>query len=184
MLDVAYESNERQLRIINDLLRVAQIDAGKVVLNKEPVNLVQLLQEIIDEQIEKFVLHHQKITLDTPSEIVHVLADPHRMRMVFENLIDNASKYTLDDKNIVVQVVPHTKRVTVHVIDEGIGISHKDISKLFQKFSRLDSHLANSVSGTGLGLYWAKKIITLHDGTLSVESTPEKGSTFTVTIPR
>ena len=103
--------------------------------------------------------------------------------MVLENLIDNASKYTHSGKNISVTLSKRAASVRIAIKDEGVGIDDENLSQLFQKFSRVDNDLSVLVGGSGLGLYWSKKIIELHHGSISVTSTPGKGSTFTVIIP-
>ncbi len=184
MLQTAYESNERQLRIIDDLLKIAHLDAGQVTLVKDRVDLVHLIEAVIDEQANKFKHRQQRVTFHHKYKQVMALIDSERMRMVLENLIDNASKYTPDGKDITITLISTPKNVTISVTDQGVGVAKKDIPRLFRKFSRVDNALSTLVGGTGLGLYWVKKIVMLHNGTISVESKPRKGSTFTFTIPR
>ncbi len=184
MLEYAYESNERQLEVINDLLKVAQVDAGKVVLAKQKTDMAELLENILQEQRSQFAKRKQKVLLDRPNEQIYAVVDKSRIRMVVENLIDNASKYTVEGKSITVSIDSSDdgKAVTVKVKDEGVGIAVEDMNKLFQKFSRLDNPLSIQVGGTGIGLYWAKKIIDLHDGTIDLKSAVGKVTTFIVTI--
>lgn len=184
MLKTAYESNERQLNIIDDLLKVAHIDAGKVSLRKQKIDLVWLLQDTIDEQADTFRRKNQQITFKHTAKSMTAYIDAERMRMVLENLIDNASKYTPEGKKITVILDKSARDITISVKDEGVGIAKRDIPRLFQKFSRINNTLSASVGGTGLGLYWAHKIVLLHNGSISVQSTVRKGSTFTITIPR
>ena len=185
MMEYAYESNERQLEVINDLLKVAQVDAGKVVLAKEKTDIADLLEDILQEQRSQFSRRKQQVLLDRPSEPVFANVDKSRIRMVVENLTDNASKYTPEGKKILVSVDTSDdgKCVSVKVKDEGVGIAKEDVAKLFKKFSRLDNPLSIQVGGTGIGLYWAKKIVDLHGGTILLKSRLEKGTTFTVKIP-
>lgn len=186
VLDYAYESNERQLQVINDLLKVAQVDAGKVVLNKQVYDLADMLEDIMQEQRAQFEKRNQHVFLDRPDSPVTASVDVGRIRMVVENLIDNASKYTPEGKKITVSLhQPHIggKFVSIKVKDEGVGIAEEDIPKIFQKFSRVDNPLSVKVGGTGIGLYWAKKIVDLHDGTISLKSKPARGTTFVVKIP-
>lgn len=185
MLEYAYESNERQLEVINDLLRVAQVDAGKVLLSKENHDIADMLEDIMQEQRSQFARRKQKVILDRPKEPVFAPIDERRMRMVVENLIDNASKYTPEGKRITVTVDKSKNGETalIKVKDEGVGIAESDMPKLFQKFSRLENPLSVQVGGTGIGLYWAKKIVDLHGGTINLQSKPGKGSTFIVRIP-
>lgn len=182
-ISTALLSNERQLTIINDLLRVAQLDAGKVALHKKTVDIVSLLKKVIEEQAEKFKVKGQQLTLThrTPALAVHI--DPERMRMVFENIIDNAHKYTPAGKSIAVTITKGKTHTKVTVQDQGVGIRKADLPRLFQKFSRLENPDTNDVGGTGLGLYWANKIVTLHGGTIAVTSAPNKGTKFVISIP-
>lgn len=183
MLDQANLSNERQITIINDLLKVAQVDAGKVILKKQPTDLGRLLREIIDDQRSKFDERGQEVALHVRNGIKPALVDSARLRMVLENLIDNASKYTPEGKRIELQLGRSAGKYTIAISDEGVGIPPEDMDKLFRKFSRLDNPLSITVGGTGLGLYWAKKIVDLHDGDINVSSVPGEGSTFTVVVP-
>lgn len=184
MLRTAYESNERQLRIIDDLLKVAHIDAGKVTLVREKTDLVKLTRDVLEEQADTFKKRSQQVDLETEHRQITAHIDAERIRMVIENLIDNASKYTPEGKKVVISLTRTPHKVTIAVKDEGVGIAKRDIPRLFHKFSRIDNALSTLVGGTGLGLYWVKKIVTLHKGTVDLQSSPNKGSTFTVTLPR
>lgn len=182
-LEKASSSNERQLSIINDLLRIAQIDAGKVVLHKDSVNIGQLIVDIINEQGSRFSARRQTVEYTIPKRISSLYIDETKLRMVLENIMDNAGKYSLPDTTITIRMTRTKDGIIVSVKDEGIGVSEKDIPKIFDKFMRLNSSVSKDVDGSGLGLYWVKKIIELHGGAVSVKSTPGKGSTFTVFLP-
>jgi PAS domain S-box-containing protein len=183
-LKIAYECNERQLHIIDDLLKVAHVDSGQLRLTRKSTDLMSLVQAVIDEQMRAFEARKQQIQFEAASKEVLADIDSRRIRMVIENLIDNAGKYTPVGKKIHVTVERQADRAYIRVTDEGVGIAKKDLSKLFQKFSRIDNELSTVVGGTGIGLYWAKKIIDLHDGTITVQSQPNKGTTFTISLPR
>lgn len=180
--EIALASNERQLSTINDLLRVAQLDVGNVVLRKQPTDIVAMLETIVREQSARFRDSQQELIVTCSQPKIIAMIDPDRMHMVFENLIDNAHKYTPAGKRITVTVRRSSKKVTVKVTDQGIGIRKADLPRLFQKFSRLDHNTSDEVSGSGLGLYWAHKIVALHDGVIAVTSVPRKGSVFTVSF--
>lgn len=184
MLDKAYENNERQLRIVSDLLKVAQVDAGQVMLRKESVNLNALLEDIIHDLSGIFRQRHQTVAFHPAVADPDVVIDLGSMRMVFENLIDNASKYSEEGKQVAVSIEEDTKTLAVRVSDEGVGIRDEDRTRLFEKFSRFDNPLSTKVGGTGLGLYWANKIITLHGGALTYEPNSPRGSSFVVGIPK
>lgn len=183
-LDVAYQSNERQLRIIDDLLKVAHVDAGKVTLMPEPTNLTALISDVVAEQSSVFAKRNQQVRFECATANITALVDPARIRMVIENLIDNASKYSPRGKAITVQLQESAHEVEIHIKDQGVGIAKKDVEKLFHKFSRVSNELSTLVGGTGLGLYWAKKIVDLHAGTIRVESRLHKGSDFIITLPK
>jgi signal transduction histidine kinase len=181
-LEKAYESNERQLSIVNDLLRIAQLDAGNIVLHQQPTNLTAMLANIANEQYSKFEERHQQLVFEPAGEDVVTAVDPERMRMVFDNLIDNASKYTPEKRTVTIGVRQNTDSVAVMVRDQGVGIAPDDINKVFEKFSRVANARSELVGGSGLGLYWAKQIVDLHNGAIEVSSELHKGSTFTVKL--
>jgi two-component system sensor histidine kinase/response regulator len=184
MLETAYQSNERQLQIVSDLLRVAKVDAGHVKLNKTDTNLCELIPATIQDLSGKFADQEQTVTFKKPAEPIIVSVDAPILRMVIENILDNASKYS--PKGTAMSVILKQTKDAVHISmsDHGVGISEHDMTKLFVKFSRIDNILSAEVGGTGLGLYWAKKIVDLHRGDIIVKSEEGKGSTFTVTLPR
>ncbi len=183
MLEFAYESNERQLKIIDDLLRVAHVDAGKVNPVMATCDLGKLVHNVMLEQISRFKDRKQKLVYKKPSKAVSAYVDKNLIRMVMENIIDNASKYTPEGRSVTVDLKKKDGLAIIRVKDQGIGIAKGDQKKLFQKFSRIDNPLSALVGGTGLGLYWAKKIIDLHSGTISLSSKLGTGSTFTIKIP-
>lgn len=182
MLDQAYTSNDRQLQIIDDLLKVATVDAGKVLLNKEECNLELLIKDVIDELTHTLASKQQQIVFIPPHKPIKAEVDRRFMRMVIENLIDNASKYSAADTTITVSVA-RKKHTEITIIDQGVGIAKKDQPQLFRKFSRVHNAMSISASGTGLGLYWAKEIVTLHGGTITLNSKLHHGSTFTIQLP-
>lgn len=181
-LEKAYESNERQLDIVNDLLRIAQLDAGNMHLRRRNVVLQPMLQDIIREQQAKFKQRKQKILFEADELPLVVFIDSERMRMVFENLIDNASKYTADKRRIIVGIHQDGPHAVVSVKDEGVGIAGHDVGKIFDKFSRIANDRSELVGGSGLGLYWVKRIVDLHGGSIEVHSSPDRGSEFLVRI--
>lgn len=182
-LTQAYESNERQINIVNDLLRVAKIDAGKVQLDKKKTNLVTMVESVIHEQKTKFKERHQKVLFTASQQKLYAEVDADKIRMVIENIIDNAGKYTHEKRTVRVSISKIKDNVCIAVQDEGVGVRKTDLMKIFNKFSRLDNPLSIKVGGTGLGLYWAKKITDLHGGIIEVDSVLNKGSVFTIKLP-
>jgi two-component system sensor histidine kinase VicK len=183
MIDVAYKNNGRQLEIIEDLLRVAKVDAGKVYLEKFPSDIVMLVEAVIKEQAILFMNRGQRVLFPKPRKQIMATIDPKLISMVLDNLLDNAGKYSPNGGQITVNIEQTDKQTTVSVQDMGVGIRKSEFHKLFKKFSRIDNPFSISVVGTGLGLYWAKKILDLHEGSIEVTSKLNKGSTFTVRMP-
>jgi PAS domain S-box-containing protein len=179
----AYDSNERQIAIVNSLLRVAQIDAGKVTLHKTPVDIEKMLQDVVSEQIDTIKNREQTITIEADKNLPHIFIDPEHFRMGLENLVDNASKYTPEGGELSIMVNQQGSEMTIAFHDTGVGIAEQDLEKLFTKFSRIPNELSQKVGGSGLGLYWVYKIIELHAGSLEVDSQLHKGTTFTIRVP-
>ncbi len=183
LLEKAYESNERQLTIVSDLLKVAQVDAGKAHIRPRMTDIVDLVQDVAKEQGETYASRKQKLAINAKRDMVGAYVDPDKVRMVFENLVDNASKYSDPDTTVTICVSEEDDWAVVTVSDQGVGLSAEDKDRLFQKFSRIYNHLSTRVGGTGLGLYWAKNIIDLHGGKIKVASEVGKGSSFSVYLP-
>ncbi len=183
MLQKAIDNNERQLEIIEDMLRVARTDDGKVHLEQANCDVTQLLQAVIKSQLGMYDSRNQTTVFETAGKSFNAYIDADLMRMVFENLLDNASKYSHDDQDVVVTLEQVGDQTVITISDDGVGIMKKDQKKMFMKFSRLNNSLSLSTTGTGLGLYWVKKIIELHNGSITVTSKVEQGATFTLTLP-
>lgn len=183
MVTKANASNERQIEIVDDLLRVARLDAGKIVLDKNIVNIVPLVQEVSNELHAIYEERNQQLTITYSEPGISANLDLPRMKMVLENLLDNASKYSPQGKTISVSIKKAKGNVTIDIKDQGVGIRKKDMAKLFQKFSRLSNPLSVSVGGTGLGLYWAKRVVELHNGSIEVQSSHGEGSVFSIVLP-
>lgn len=183
LLSTAYDGNERQLKIVDDLLRVALVDSGKIALSKSAIDIVAMITRIVSEQQHTFHDKQQVIAFTHIPKKLNTSVDILLMCTVIENLLDNASKYSQDGKTVAINLKQNGDQLLIEIIDHGVGISKQDQGKLFQKFSRIDNPLSVGAGGTGLGLYWAKGIVELHGGTISVISKIHRGSTFTITLP-
>src|SRR5262249_5238133 len=124
----------------------------------------------------------QKVIVNLPSRLMTRI-DAKYMRMVLENLINNASKYSPNGKTVTITGSKAADCVSISVRDQGIGIGKKDQKRLYQKFSRLGNNASSNIDSNGLGLYWSKQIIDLHDGNLELVSRLKRGSTFTLKLP-
>jgi len=182
-LERAFESNERQLNIVDDLLQIARIDSESFKLKLAKVEVRKVIREVVQELHDKLSARKQTIEYDLPKKTIPVNGDAERLMMVFENLIDNSSNYSPQDTAIKIKLYSHKDFAYVDVSDQGVGIDRRDFAKLFQKFSRIPNPLSVEVGGTGLGLYWAYKIVRLHGGDIKVKSKLGEGSTFTVILP-
>jgi len=183
MLGVAYKHNERQLEIIEDLLRVAKVDAGKVYLDKTYCDVTTQVEKAIEGQSSLFNAREQTVVFDKPKTAMMAIIDPKLLLMVFDNVLDNAGKYSKEGKRVIINIHQNKANTIVTVEDEGVGISKADLQKLFKKFIRIDNPLSTSVKGTGLGLYWAKKVLDLHGGAIKATSKINEGSIFEISVP-
>lgn len=180
-VETAYESNERQIGIIDDLLNVSRLDLGKLKPSLQSIDITALMKDIYQIMLPKAAERNQTLELDAPTSYT-LMADPNIIRMAIENFVDNASKYTPDGGTIKLSVKKVGKHVNIAIADNGVGIAAKDLKKLYKKFSRIDNKLSVLRGGSGLGLYIARQIIELHHGKLLVESKVGKGTTFTIQL--
>jgi PAS domain S-box-containing protein len=179
-----YDSNERQIAIVNSLLKVAQIDSGKVVLHLETTDLNEIVSSLVKQYDGVIKGRGQTITLHLQDAPVYGYIDEEYYRMAVENILDNASKYTEDGGMLYISSSVVDDQVTITITDTGVGITPENIATLFEKFNRIPNDLSHKVPGSGLGLYWAQKVIDLHHGTIKVESTPNVGTTFVISVSR
>jgi PAS domain S-box-containing protein len=182
-LKTIYDSNERQITIINDLLNIARIDSGHIDMKPERTDLVALLGQIREEHVGKYRTKKQRLVFTPAYEKVYCYIDANQIRMAIENLLDNAHKYTGTHKTVKIELKRKRSGALISITDQGIGIPPQDVHKIFDLFSRIDNPSVLQQDGTGIGLYWAKKIVSLHHGTIAVSSEHKKGTTFTIELP-
>jgi two-component system phosphate regulon sensor histidine kinase PhoR len=171
------------LALINDLLAISRMQAGRLAKEKERLQLTILLKELAElikgEALERMV----DIELAVPDGLPPVLANREDITRVFTNLLDNAIKYNCQGGKVLVRAGADNAFIRVEVRDTGIGIPKKDIPLLFDEFYRVKSKETRAITGTGLGLSIAKKIVEAHNGHIEVESKLHQGSTFRVLLP-
>ena len=182
-LQTAYDSNERQLSIINSLLKTAQIDASKYKLDKQTHDLVSLMNEAIDTFKPALDIKKQTIAFTATKKKITALVDIAEIELVIINLLENASKYSHTGTQIQATINKDGRFLEIIISDKGVGIAKEHHGRIFDKFTRVDNELSDTVSGTGLGLYWVKQIIEMHGGTIQLKSALGKGTTFTIRIP-
>lgn len=183
LLASAYEENEQQLRLVNQILSISQAESQQMKLSKTEVDLVKATKKIVGHLRAIAREHKQKITMQTSEKSIVAWVDSEKMHMVIENLVSNAIKYSPDETEITVSLEHETDAVVLRVKDQGYGIDQHGMDQLFKKFSRLPNPKSVKAQGSGLGLYLVKKLVELHGGTIEAESTPGSGTTFIVRLP-
>jgi signal transduction histidine kinase/ligand-binding sensor domain-containing protein/AraC-like DNA-binding protein len=183
-LHVANRNARRLLTLINQLLDLSKLEAGKMELNAGQHNIVSFLKSLF-YSFESFA-ETQKITLQIESEMenIPVVFDPDKMEKVFSNLISNALKFTSagGEVNVIVKI-NEDSQVKVTIKDSGIGIPADRLPYIFNRFYQVDNSLTKEREGTGIGLALAKELIELHKGTIIVRSNEGKGTEFIITLP-
>ncbi len=179
-------STERLINLVNDMLNVSRIESGRIEINPEPIDILSLIRDILDEVYYSKSEEKNIQFIVSDKKVPKVLADPEKLRQVFLNLVGNSLKFTPDGGKIIFDFFSDGKTVEISVSDTGVGIPKEDLSKLFHKFGRLDnSYTASATSGgTGLGLYISKSLVELMHGKIWIQSEGlNKGATFTVALP-
>ncbi len=184
-LEHALDATNRLINLVNDMLNVSRIEAGRYVIRQKEINLAKLAQDTFTE-LTPFA-SGQQITLHVDAsgaENIQVMADPDKMKEVFINLAGNSIKFTPPGGSITVSFKIENDMIITNLTDTGKGMTKEDLDKLFQKFSSVgDSYLTKiTMEGTGLGLYITKSIIEMHGGKIWVNSEIDKGSTFSFSL--
>ncbi|WIM04934.1 MAG: ATP-binding protein [Candidatus Nitricoxidivorans perseverans] len=195
--DIFY-SGEHLLSLINDILDLSKVEAGKMELQPEPVSLPSLLEACLTVVREKALAHRIRLSLEIDPEIGETRTDARKFKQIVYNYLSNAVKFTPDGGHVSVSArlvpaaaLPATaaprlgadRYLEVAVSDTGIGIAPQDLQRLFQTFVQIDSSLGRKYEGTGLGLSLVKKLADLFGGAVGVESESGKGSRFIVWLP-
>jgi len=176
-------SGNHLLSLINDILDLSRLDAGKEELKEEQVAPRSLLEEAARMVRVQASNDGLDLTLDVSEALPDVLVDPRRIKQVVLNLLSNAIKFTPAGGEITISAAMSHDSLVIAVKDTGIGMAKEDIPKALERFSQLDRRLARKYEGTGLGLALSRKLMDLHGGTLDIESAPRAGTTVTLTLP-
>jgi signal transduction histidine kinase len=182
-LGIAMRNAARLVELIDDLLDIARIEAGKVELKRTALDLALLIQEVATALRPQIEAKGQRLTLDLTAALPTTSGDAERVRQILMNLLSNAHKYTPSGGSITVTAGREADRVRIEVHDTGIGLAPEDQARLFTKFFRAQHPMAREVGGTGLGLAITRSLVELHGGAIAVVSAPGQGSTFSVTLP-
>jgi signal transduction histidine kinase len=174
---------DRLVELIDDLLDISRIEAGKVELKRTTLDLAHLIQEVATTLRPQIEARGQRLTLELAAALPTAWGDAKRVGQILTNLLSNAHKYTPPGGCITVTAEGEAGRVRIDVHDTGIGLSPEDQARLFTKFFRAQHAMTREVGGTGLGLAITRSLVELHGGAIAVTSTPGQGSTFSVTLP-
>ncbi len=201
------DSGQHQLSLINDILDLSKVEAGKMTLYLEPIDLTSLLSNSLSMVREKAATQHIRLNLDIADDLGDIQADMRKVKQIVYNLLSNAVKFTPEGGDVTLRArrVSHAQVgqlprqwaglrfpwsdsgimdfIEISVTDSGIGIANEDFERLFKPFSQIDSSLARKFAGTGLGLAIVKSLVELHGGTVAVESAQGQGTCFTVWLP-
>jgi PAS domain S-box-containing protein len=182
-LNVINIETRRLERMVGEMLSVAEIEAGSLKIKTDDVRLDAVFHEL--EADYKPQAAEKKITLkfDLPPKFPVITGDRDRLMLALHNLIANALKYTPSGGNVIVTVKSEATKLTVTVVDSGIGIEEKEHALIFEKFYRAKDPRVTKITGTGLGLALAREVARLHGGDIIVQSVIDRGSTFTLTVP-
>ena len=192
-----FNSGNHLLTLINDILDLSKVEAGKMTLELAPLPLASLVRAALQIVREKAMAHHLRLLAEVADDLGEVWLDERKTKQILYNLLSNAVKFTpnggevhvaarrVGREAVAVSVAggafEHYLELTVR--DTGIGISAADQARLFQPFTQIDSSLARRHQGTGLGLAMVKRLAELHGGAVALHSEPDEGSTFTVWLP-
>jgi two-component system sensor histidine kinase ResE len=179
---IIHDESKRMGRLVNDLLDLAKMEAGHIVLNKESIEM----DEFIERVTNKFHGPAREKTVDINAFTtghIHAVMDPDRIEQVLTNLIDNALRHTPEGGTVDVRVRQEEQTISIQVIDSGVGIPPEDVPFVFERFYKADKARTRGKSGTGLGLAIAKNIVEAHGGEISVQSKEQFGTTFEFRLP-
>ena len=182
-LRVIVNESDRMKNIVQDLLTLSRFDAGSYEFRFELFSFENSVREVYNAMLLEAQNHHHEFTLEFKSEMPNITGDPQRLEQVLINMISNAIKYTPDGGRILVTAGAYENVVWASVRDTGIGIPDEDVSRVFERFYRVDKARSRESGGTGLGLSIAQEIVLRHSGTLELQSRRNKGTTITMTLP-
>jgi signal transduction histidine kinase len=185
-LGIIRNNANRMTSLVNDLLDISRIESGKTELELQPVNVAQLIGQVVTSHLHDRMKQENKqlnVTTNVPDELPPIEADPARLTQMLANLIDNAYHYTPQEGAIEISARAHSGRIVINIKDTGIGIAEEEKPKIFERFYRSEVDMVQRTPGTGLGLAIVRSLVDMHSGTIDVKSELGKGSVFTLTLP-
>lgn len=181
LLGIIDQQSEQLVDLVEDILRISRIQAGRLVLRSRQFEIEPLLLRLSAEFEDRSPSHRFQVRVD--GEATSVWADPDRLKEILSYLLDNAVKFSPQGGTILIEAAWHGKDRVISVSDRGVGIPARDLDRIFEKFHQVDSSDAKETYGHGLGLYLARQLVEAHGGKIWAESRVEVGSTFYFTLP-
>lgn len=182
-LEKTYRSNERMIKLINDLLNVTRIEEGRFIYKRSLVDFRDVVGKIIETYRDEISRKEIRLKYKKPKEKFDLFVDEEKISLAVQNLIDNAIRYTPQRGEIEIELKKGEKEILFKIKDSGIGIPEDQKERIFQKFFRAANAMRFVTEGTGLGLFITKNIIEAHGGKIWFESKEGKGTTFYFTLP-
>ncbi|MGG3433305.1 ATP-binding protein [Heyndrickxia coagulans] len=182
-LKIIYDESDRLHRLISDILDLSKIEQHRIPLKMEQLNVVDVITETAQTMRKRIEKKQLELVLPQKRHVM-MEADKDRLRQILLNLVTNAIAYTPDKGRIEISLIERENELDLIVSDTGIGISEKDLPRIFERFYRVDKARSRQSGGTGLGLAIVKHLVESYHGKIRVESEEGKGSTFIVTLPR
>ncbi len=182
-LNRVYQSNQRMIDLVEDLLDVSNIESGRINLLPNPIAMENIISEVVSELASKGFERQIMLKVNRHHRLPLVLADETRLRQILVNLVDNAIKYSLPKSDVVVDFKVKADELVTSISDHGVGIAPSQIERIFQKFGRIYNPMSLQAGGTGLGLYIVKNLVENHGGKIWVTSREGKGSKFSFSLP-
>ncbi len=182
-LDIVKTNADRLVELINELLDISRIEAGRIELRRKALDINAVIRQVADTMRPQIKAKEQHLTLDLTDETPPVWGDADRVIQILTNLLSNAYKYTPTGGNVTITARARGDYARVEVQDSGIGLTPDDQAKLFTKFFRAKNRATQEAGGTGLGLAITRSLVELHGGEITVRSEPGRGSTFSFTLP-
>jgi signal transduction histidine kinase/putative methionine-R-sulfoxide reductase with GAF domain len=178
-----HSSGQHLLAVINDILDLSKVEAGKLTLTLQPVDVGEVVQDSLTLVEGEATARGLRLASAVPAGLPPALADPVRLKQILSNLLSNAVKFTPEAGVVTVGARADEAGLAVWVQDTGVGIAPEDQERIFREFEQADNSPGREHQGAGLGLAMARKLVELHSGRICVESAPGQGSTFTFTLP-
>jgi signal transduction histidine kinase len=178
-----HESGKHLLSLINDILDLSKIEAGRMDLEIAAFDLPSALSNAMTLVRERAQRHGIALGLEVDERLGEIRADERKFKQIVLNLLSNAVKFTPDGGRVEVSATQGSERIEIAVRDTGIGIAPEDQAAVFEEFKQVGRDARRKSEGTGLGLALTKRFVELHGGEIRLESIPGKGSTFTITLP-